>query len=80
MMSTKGNIVMVDAIALGKVTDYVPLAFLEAEQQMVAFQPVLCSMFGEEHKMTKMYIQAVKYICEHLLVFKNSLIERVDKR
>ena len=44
MMSTEENIAMVDAIALGKVTGYAPLDFSEAEQQVAAYQPVLCSM------------------------------------
>lgn len=79
VIHTDGNIAMADAIALGN-TGYVPLDFLEAEQQVVAYQPVLCSMLGEEHKMTKMYTSAVKYICEHLLYFKDSLINTVGKQ
>ena len=62
MMHTDGNIAMADAIAMGKVNGYIPLDFSEAEQQVVAYQPVLCSMLGEEHKMTMMYIGAVKYL------------------
>ena len=69
MIHTDGKIAMADAITLGKVTGYVPLDFLETEQQVVVYQPVLCSMLGEEHKMTKIYISAIKYICEHLLAF-----------
>ena len=71
---------MADAIALGKVTGYVPLDFLEAKQQVIAYQPVLWSMLGEDHKLTQMYIRSVKYIHAHMLSFKDSLIDSVGKR
>ena len=56
VMSIEGEIGMADAIALGKVTGYIPLDFTKAEQQVVAYQLLLCSILGEEHKMTRMYI------------------------
>ena len=77
MTSTKGQTILyADALDIGKVNWYIPADVSEVLAQIEVYQPVLYSILGEEHTKTIIYLQAVKYLEETILLFKEALIKR----